>query len=121
MAERIAKQTFNSMYLVMSQGWNRAQLEKFIRQMEVDNRDSDLQISIFRGAKVNERFGEMASPALTDSHREVLLSGKSQFIDSEDAITYFICFKCQASMYPMSYQCRCWGYTWDDRGHPSNG
>ena len=105
LAERVAKQTFNSMYLVMSQGWSRAQLEQFIKQMEVDNRDSDLQVTIYRGEKVNDRFGEMVSPALSDAHREVLTSGKSQLITNDDGIRYLyalnakeVCTNCHTNV-----------------------
>ncbi|WP_297310479.1 bifunctional diguanylate cyclase/phosphodiesterase [Neptuniibacter sp.] len=89
MAERVAKQTFNSMYLVMSQGWSREQLEQFVHQMEKDNRDSDLRVTIFRGDLVTKKFGEMASPAMSDTHREVLSSGESQLVTNEDSVSYF--------------------------------
>ncbi len=89
MAERVAKQTFNSMYLVMSQGWSREQLEQFVHQMEKDNRDSDLRVTIFRGDLVTKKFGEMASPAMSDTHRKVLSSGESQLVTNEDSVSYF--------------------------------
>ncbi|WP_415903579.1 putative bifunctional diguanylate cyclase/phosphodiesterase [Neptuniibacter sp. QD29_5] len=105
MAERIAKQTFNSMYLVMSQGWNRHQLEQFMKQMEKDNKDSDLSVSIFRGNLVTERFGEMESPALSDTHRKVLESGQSQLVSTDDSISYYyalnakeVCTHCHSNV-----------------------
>lgn len=104
-AERVAKQTFNSMYLVMSQGWNRTQLEQFINQMEKDNRHSDLQVTLFRGEKVTAKFGEMDSPALDDVRRAVLASGKSQLITEEGQLRYFyalnakeVCTNCHTNV-----------------------
>ena len=69
-AERVAKQTFNSMYLVMSQGWNRAQLEAFVTQMETDNRSSELKVKIFRGERVNQKFGELDTGVLSNQVNE---------------------------------------------------
>ncbi len=104
-AERVAKQTFNSMYLVMSQGWNRQQLETFIKQLEKDNQSSDLSVRIFRGALVTEKFGEMDSPAMSDIHREVLDTGVSQFVSRKDSISYFyalnakeVCTNCHTNV-----------------------
>lgn len=104
-AERVAKQTFNSMYLVMSQGWDRAQLEQFISQLEKDNRYSDLTVRVFRGDLVTDKFGEMDSPAMTDVHREVMKTGTSQFVTKNDSISYYyaltakeVCTNCHTNV-----------------------
>lgn len=104
-AERVAKQTFNSMYLVMSQGWNRVQLERFISQMEADNQDSELQVKIFRGDKVSQRFGEMESPLMSDTHRDVMQSGQSRIVMADDSVSYFyalnakqVCTQCHTNV-----------------------
>lgn len=105
LAERVAKQTFNSMYLVMSQGWNREQLERFVNQIEKGNESSDLSVRIFRGQNVTDKFGEMDSPAMSDLHREVMRTGKSQLVSSEDSISYYyaltakeVCTNCHTNV-----------------------
>ena len=104
-AERVAKQTFNSMYLVMSQGWNRAQLEAFVTQMETDNRSSELKVKIFRGERVNQKFGELGSGVLSTQLNEVFLSGKSQLVTTEERISYLyalnakeVCTNCHTNV-----------------------
>ncbi|WP_299182684.1 bifunctional diguanylate cyclase/phosphodiesterase [uncultured Neptuniibacter sp.] len=104
-AERVAKQTFNSMYLVMSQGWNRTQLESFVKQMELDNRLSDLRVTLYRGEKVNQKFGDMVSPELQETHRRVLQSGRSELLTSDQTLTYLyplnakeVCTNCHTNV-----------------------
>ncbi|MGH1462994.1 MAG: putative bifunctional diguanylate cyclase/phosphodiesterase [Neptuniibacter sp.] len=104
-AERVAKQTFNSMYLVMSQGWNREQLERFVKQLEKDNQSSELSVRLFRGTLVTDKFGEMDSPAMSDLHREVMQTGVSQFVSRDDSISFYyaltakeVCTNCHTNV-----------------------
>lgn len=97
-SERAAKQTFNAMYLVMSQGWTRPQLQAFIQQVEADNADSDLQVNIIRGAKVDERFGHLPLPStpLNDTHIQVLESGQSQLVTTDYQVKYYYAVNAEA-------------------------
>ena len=74
-AERVAQQTFSSMYLVMSQGWNRTQLEKFLAQMAKDNSQSDLKVVLYRGPVVDELFGPIDQPALGPQVVQAMATG----------------------------------------------
>lgn len=77
-AERIARQTFNSMYLVMSQGWNREQLEQFLGQMEQDNTDSDLKVTLYRAPIVDKLFGPIEQPVMDESLKEAIRNGQTR-------------------------------------------
>lgn len=76
-AERVARQTFNSMYLVMSQGWTRAQLQKFLSQMERENQDSDLKVTLYRAPIVDALFGTIDQPELDARIRQAIQSGET--------------------------------------------
>jgi diguanylate cyclase (GGDEF)-like protein len=104
-AERVAKQTFNSMYLVMSQGWNRQQLNDFISQMETDNNYSDLKVKLYRGDLVNQKFGFMQSPEQTEIHKQVLASGEAQLQIEDQVLSYYyplrakeVCTNCHTNI-----------------------
>lgn len=75
-ARTVAESTFNSMYLIMSQGWTRAQLEQFMGQLEHSGSDEDLRVSVMRGPIVTELFGPIEQPAFDAQMHQALASGQ---------------------------------------------
>jgi len=105
--ERVAKQTFNSMYLVMSQGWSRQQLKQFISQMEQENEHSDLRVSLYRGQKVKSLFGDPGLAQLSEYQQSILDSGKPAVLNEETAVRYLYpltatetCIACHSNATP---------------------
>lgn len=100
-ARAVAQSTFNAMYLVMSQGWTRQQLEQFIRQLERPEHDvSGLDVTLYRGSKVSERFGPIEQPALDALMRQAMQSGESLEITEGDQ---------QRFLYPLQAREVCLG------------
>ncbi|MDF2182198.1 bifunctional diguanylate cyclase/phosphodiesterase [Neptuniibacter sp. CAU 1671] len=97
-AERMARQTFNSMYLVMSQGWNRQQLQSFLDQMEQNNADSDIRINLYRGERVNQRFGFIGPQSADSEIRRAFSSGQSSSRITEGSSRF---------LYPLQAQATC--------------
>ncbi len=97
-AERVAGQTFNSMYLVMSQGWNRQQLQQFLDQMAEDNSDSDLKVSLYRAPVVDQLFGEINQPEMDASILEAIRTGQAFSEETDDASRY---------LYPLQARTEC--------------
>lgn len=97
-AETVAKTTFNAMYLVMSQGWNRQQMEEFISELEAGNKNSQMQLGIYRGSRVEELFGAVSQSPLD---RQMLMSMKSgkAGADSQDQNLRYL--------YPLKAEERC--------------
>ncbi|WP_432696780.1 putative bifunctional diguanylate cyclase/phosphodiesterase [Marinobacterium sp. YM272] len=75
-ARTVAETTFNSMYLVMSQGWTRTQLEQFVGQLESDDINDTLRVSVLRGPVVMEKFGHIEQPAFDLRMTEALEQGE---------------------------------------------
>ncbi|PPK51926.1 putative bifunctional diguanylate cyclase/phosphodiesterase [Marinobacter persicus] len=76
-AESVAESTFNSMYLVMSQGWTRAQLEQFMAQLS-SSKDSDaaIDVMVYRGEKVVDLYGEIDQPNMDKQIRDAMRTGE---------------------------------------------
>lgn len=100
-ARAVAESTFNAMYLVMSQGWTRQQLERFIQQLaEPEHQVSGLNVTLFRGDKVTERFGSIEQPLLDPLMRQSMQSGESREINQGDQQRY---------LYPLQARDACLG------------
>lgn len=100
-ARSVAESTFNSMYLVMSQGWSRLQLEQFMRQLSNNEHPaSSLKVNVFRGTKVTERFGPIEQPPLDALMRQAMGSGK--IIEKHDGTQ-------QRYLYPLQAREVCTG------------
>jgi len=52
-----AELTFNAMFELMSTGWNRQQLEGYLRAIQKSVDNTQRQIDIYRGPKVSALFG----------------------------------------------------------------
>jgi len=96
-AERVAQQTFSSMYLVMSQGWNRTQLEKFLAQMAKDNSQSDLKVVLYRGPVVDELFGPIDQPALGPQVVQAMATGMPLSEMSDEGSRYLYPLKARGN------------------------
>jgi len=76
-AKSVAENTFNSMYLVMSQGWTRAQLEQFMAQLSSPKEsESAIDVMVYRGDVVTELYGEIDQPSMDKSIRDTMRSGE---------------------------------------------
>ncbi|WP_458735545.1 putative bifunctional diguanylate cyclase/phosphodiesterase [Zobellella taiwanensis] len=87
-AASVAQNTFNSMYLIMSQGWTRAQLESFLHQLENGRQGDSFRIGLYRGQLVNERFGNIAQAEPDQVLRRVLDSGTIAAFDRGEHLRY---------------------------------
>jgi len=76
-AESVAESTFNSMYLVMSQGWTRAQLEQFMAQLSSSkNSDTAIDVMVYRGETVVDLYGEIDQPKMDKQIRDAMRTGE---------------------------------------------
>lgn len=76
-AESVAQSTFNSMYLVMSQGWSRTQLEQFMQQLSnSEQSDNGLDVMVYRSEIVAELYGTIDQPRMDKQIRDAMRSGK---------------------------------------------
>jgi len=100
-ARSVAESTFNSMYLVMSQGWTRLQLEQFMQQLSnTEHEGSSLKVNVYRGTKVTERFGPIEQPELDALMRQAMQSG--EIIEENDGTH-------QRYLYPLQAREVCTG------------
>ena len=97
-ASSVAKNTFNSMYLIMSQGWTRSQLESFLSELESGSLEGNIHINLYRGGLVDARFGEIDQPALDSSLHSVLSTGRVAAFDQGEHLRY---------LYPLNARENC--------------
>lgn len=79
-SEALSKQVFNSMYQVMRQGWTREQLQDFINDTKNSFRGSSHKVDIYRGAKVEELFGEIDQATLSADVQKVFDTKEKYFV-----------------------------------------
>lgn len=76
-AEAVAESTFSSMYLVMSQGWTRTQLEQFMAQLSSPKEsDASIDVMVYRSETVTELYGEINQPPMDRAIRDVMRTGE---------------------------------------------
>lgn len=97
-ADTIAKSTFNAMYLVMSQGWNRRQVDSFMEELEQGNHNSNLSLTIYRAAPVTQLYGQIEQPAFDDSISDAIRTGLPHLNSHGDRLRY---------LYPLLAERRC--------------
>lgn len=98
-AHSVAESTFNSMYLVMSQGWTRLQLEQFMQQLSRPEQSSSrMQVQIFRGQKVTDLYGSIEQPPMDSQIHQAMHSGKPGVFSSDNQHRY---------LYPLQAQEKC--------------
>ncbi|MBV1786732.1 bifunctional diguanylate cyclase/phosphodiesterase [Marinobacterium sp. D7] len=83
-ARSVAETTFNSMYLIMSQGWTRNQLTQFVSQLENSGSEENLRVSVLRGPVVIEKFGTIEQPAFDSAMKSAFESGEIIELMSND-------------------------------------
>lgn len=97
-ANTMARMAFVSMYELMSTGWRRDQVEKFLQGMRDATRGSNATVEIYRGPKVEALFGAIEQPPLDELLRQGFSAGKPQ----ESMQGSFIRF-----IYPLQAENRC--------------
>ena len=76
-AKSVAESTFNSMYLVMSQGWTRTQLEQFMEQLSSPKEsEASIDVMVYRGELVTELYGEIDQPQMDKAIRDTMRDGE---------------------------------------------
>ena len=94
-AKIFARVTFNSMFQLMSTGWNRGQMEGFIAAIQKSVSDTEYQIDIYRGQKVDELFGAILQKAPDQAIQTALKTGESAENDSGSQVRYIYALKAQ--------------------------
>ncbi|CAL94093.1 EAL domain-containing protein [Azoarcus olearius] len=62
-AREAARVSFAAMYGIMSQGWTRAQAERFLDGIHAGGNEAGLKVAIYRSPVVEARYGSIAQPA----------------------------------------------------------
>ncbi len=64
MSRYVSNQTFNTMYVIMSRGWSRGEVNTFVSALVKSyKQEKILKVTIFRGPVVNKEFGMEKQPA----------------------------------------------------------
>ncbi|MDA8259428.1 MAG: EAL domain-containing protein [Betaproteobacteria bacterium] len=99
-----AELTFNAMFELMSTGWNRQQLEGYLRAIQKSVDNTQRQIDIYRGPKVSALFGEIAQKAPDAEILRALKEGNRQHFEAGDQIRVVyplraqdVCLKCHVN------------------------
>ena len=103
-ATEFAELTFNTMFELMSTGWNRSQLEGYLGAIQKSVDHSQRQIDIYRGPKVSALFGEITQKTPDEAIRRAFGDGKRQRIDAGSTIRVVyplaaqdVCLKCHVN------------------------
>ena len=103
-ASAFAELTFNAMFELMSTGWNRQQMEAYVRAIQKSVDHTQRQIDIYRGPKVSELFGEIAQKAPDAEILRALKDGERRHTESGDTIRVVyplraqeVCLKCHVN------------------------
>ena len=94
-SEGIAKQTFATMYQLMSQGWTRDQLEDFLHAVQNAYAGTDHTVRIYRGEKVEELYGTIRQATFSPAVRESFSKGEEQLIKSSDSLMHLLPLKAE--------------------------
>lgn len=87
-SQTLAKNTFSAMYQVMSQGWNREQLEGFIESITENSKGNHYTINIYRGELVNLRFGRIQQPDPDEMGLRAITSAQVQQLVTDKSVRY---------------------------------
>lgn len=85
-ADSFASLTFNAMFELMSTGWSRQQLERYIEAIQKSVDETPRQIDIYRGPKVSARFGEIRQKTADAQIARVLAEGQALREDVGDVV-----------------------------------
>jgi len=97
-AEDAARLTFAAMYEIMSQGWSRAQAERFLANVRGGGGGQGFAVEIYRGAPVVEIYGTIDQPQPSLPVRRALEEGERH--DGLSGLAY-------RSIFPLKAEARC--------------
>ncbi|MFZ2855330.1 MAG: bifunctional diguanylate cyclase/phosphodiesterase [Rhodocyclaceae bacterium] len=87
-SEAVARITFGAMYELMNSGWRREQAESFLAATHEASSNSMMKIQIYRGALVEDKFGEIEQPAVDADLAGALKDGSRRRVDTADTVRY---------------------------------
>ena len=97
----IAKQTFNSMYQIMKKGWQREDLIEFLASIKSNFKNSPYAVNVYRTKKVEELFGKVKQPPMTEDIIKSIKTKKQFTSEKEGKIDYIfpvtakgVCLRC---------------------------
>ena len=76
-ANAVSDQVFTSMYQVMKRGWSKEELNDFMFSLKDNFEESNYKISIYRGDRVKELFGEVDEGVKDELVQRVFREGKN--------------------------------------------
>lgn len=96
-SQSIARQTFESMFQVMRQGWSRDQLEEFIDGLEDAYEDGPIRVTIYRGELVDSLYGTIKGEPEKDAAVEAAFAQREvQKIEQGDLLRHIMPVKARA-------------------------
>lgn len=84
----IAEQTFNSMFQLMRQGWNRDQVEQFIKGSQDAFAGTEYALEIYRGPVVEALFGKITQSQPDSTISKVFANGHAQIVEKQSNLRY---------------------------------
>lgn len=85
-SEAIAHHTFSTMFMIMSQGWTREEMEAFVDATQSAYENSPFEIALYRGDKVRVLYGEVAQRQPDAAVQRSLDGAGMQVIEEDDFI-----------------------------------
>jgi len=85
----LAQHVFNSMFQIMSKGWNRSELEEFITSTRKSVENTSIDINIYRGETVTQLFGPIEQGVMDTQISKVFRDG-TDLRQSDDASARYI-------------------------------
>ena len=105
-AALVARQTFASMYQIMSRGWTRGELESYLATTRGAFAGTPYTVQIYRAPVVARQYGTIAQPPIDSAVAHVLHDGQAQQGGSGAGARY---------VYPLLARDRCLGCHSDAR------
>lgn len=99
-ADAATRVTFASMYQLMSEGWSRRQADDFLKSMARSGEGGNMQVQIYRGPLVVERYGEIEQPPIDELVQAALETAKVTQVDTSEIARH---------VYPLIADQRCLG------------
>jgi hypothetical protein len=100
-ATTLSQLTFDKMYEIMSQGWNREQLSQFLQDTQLAYQRSDIELAIYRSQRVSALYGEFKqtiSPQIASWIEPVFRNGEAAMHAEGDV---------RISLLPLKAEARC--------------
>ncbi|WP_207062777.1 bifunctional diguanylate cyclase/phosphodiesterase [Motiliproteus sp. SC1-56] len=99
-SNQLALNTFNSMFQIMQQGWNRDQVETFIDNLQRTSSEHSYSIEVYRADRVTEKFGAIDQKAFDAFNRRTLETKSAHFAEEGATLRY---------SYPLLARAECLG------------